>query len=135
MRVYGHLLAAIAAFVGIEAWLFRTGYAESITRTLLGVNWMLVLGGFMVAGWLARGLARDAEAIPALAEAVSEYGSPRDRGHAATALALIGAAATLSGCPRGDQLRLRRVVLRGREVVRDNEVSAPPGTGRHVRVA
>ena len=57
MRVYGHLLAAIAAFVGIEAWLFRTGYAESITRTLLGVNWMLVLGGFMVAGWLARGLA------------------------------------------------------------------------------
>jgi len=57
MKVYGHLVAAIAAFVGLEVWLFSTGYAESITRTLLGVNWMLVLGGFMVAGWLARGLA------------------------------------------------------------------------------
>jgi FtsH-binding integral membrane protein len=57
MRVYGHLLAAIAAFVGLEVWLFRAGYAESIARSLLGVNWMLVLGGFMVAGWLARGLA------------------------------------------------------------------------------
>jgi len=56
-RVYLHLLAAIGLFVLLEVWLFRAGYAESIARALLGVNWMLVLGGFMVAGWLARGLA------------------------------------------------------------------------------
>jgi FtsH-binding integral membrane protein len=55
--VYGHLLAAVAAFVAVEVWFFRSGRAEDIARALLGVNWMLVLGGFMVAGWLARGLA------------------------------------------------------------------------------
>jgi FtsH-binding integral membrane protein len=57
MRVYGHLLGAIALFTLIEVYLFRTGMAESITRALLGVNWLLVLGGFMLAGWLARGMA------------------------------------------------------------------------------
>lgn len=57
VRVYGHLLAAILAFTGLEVYLFKSGMAESIARALIGVNWMLVLGGFMVAGWLARGLA------------------------------------------------------------------------------
>lgn len=57
MRVYGHLLGAIALFTLIEVYLFQSGMAETITRALLGVNWLLVMGGFMVAGWLARGLA------------------------------------------------------------------------------
>lgn len=57
LRVYGHLLGAVAVFVLIETWLFSTGRAMEIAQALLGVNWMLVLGGFMVAGWLARGLA------------------------------------------------------------------------------
>jgi len=57
MRVYGHLLAAIAGFVLLEAWIFQSGLAETLARALLGVNWMLVLGGFMVVGWLARGMA------------------------------------------------------------------------------
>jgi FtsH-binding integral membrane protein len=63
MRVYGHLLAAIAGFVLIETFLFKAGYAQSIAAKLLGVNWLLVLGGFMVAGWLARGLASRAEGL------------------------------------------------------------------------
>lgn len=63
MRVYGHLLAAIAGFVLIETFLFKAGYAQSIAAKLLGVNWMLVLGGFMVSGWLARGLASRAEGL------------------------------------------------------------------------
>jgi uncharacterized protein len=57
MRVYGHLLAAIGAFVALEFWLFQSGMAERLARALLSVNWLLVLGGFMVSGWLARGLA------------------------------------------------------------------------------
>jgi len=57
IRVYGHLMAAIAAFILVETWLFKSGYAESIAIKLMGVNWMFILGGFMVAGWLARGLA------------------------------------------------------------------------------
>ena len=63
MRVYGHLLAAIAGLVLIEVFLFKSGYAQSIAEKLFGVNWMLVLGGFMVAGWLARSLASRAEGL------------------------------------------------------------------------
>jgi len=61
LRVYGHLLAAVAAFVLVEVWFFKSGLALRIAEALLGVNWMLVLGGFMVAGWLARGLAARAQ--------------------------------------------------------------------------
>ena len=60
-RVYGHLLAAIAAFVVMEVWFFQSGLALRITAALQGVNWMLVLGAFMVSGWLARGLAARTE--------------------------------------------------------------------------
>lgn len=60
MRVYGHLMGAVALFILIETWLFKSGNAESIARALMGVNWMLVLGGFMVSGWLARRLASQA---------------------------------------------------------------------------
>ena len=56
-RVYGHLAAAIAAFTLIQIYLFSSGLAETIARTLLGVNWLLVLGGFMLVGWLGRGFA------------------------------------------------------------------------------
>lgn len=56
-RVYGHLLAAIGGFVLLEVILFKSGAAENVARVLTSVNWLLVLGGFMVAGWMARGLA------------------------------------------------------------------------------
>ena len=65
VRVYGHLMAAIAAFIAIEVAFFQSGVAEDIARTLLGVNWLLVLGGFMVTSWLARGLAARAESSAA----------------------------------------------------------------------
>jgi len=54
-RVYAHLLGAILAFVGVEVFFFKTGLALTLSKALLGVNWMLVLGGFMVCGWMARG--------------------------------------------------------------------------------
>jgi hypothetical protein len=57
MRVYGYLMAAIAAFILIEVWLFRSGKAATLAGALIGTNWMLVLGGFMLVGWLARGVA------------------------------------------------------------------------------
>lgn len=63
MRVYSHLLGAIALFTLIEVYFFKSGLAMKIARALLGVNWLLVLGGFMVAGWLARGLAARAGGI------------------------------------------------------------------------
>ena len=52
-RTYMHLFGAIIAFTLIEAYLFTSGLAEVIASTLLGVNWLIVLGGFMVVGWFA----------------------------------------------------------------------------------
>jgi FtsH-binding integral membrane protein len=52
-RTYTHLLFAILGFIGIETFLFSTGLAGTIAQALLGVNWLFVLGGFMVVSWLA----------------------------------------------------------------------------------
>ena len=52
-RTYAHLLGAILAFAGFEVFLFKSGIAEPIARTLLGGSWLLVLGGFMIVSWLA----------------------------------------------------------------------------------
>jgi FtsH-binding integral membrane protein len=57
MRTYGHLLAAVLGFTAIEVWLFSSGLALPIARAMLGVSWMLVLGGFVLASWLFRSLA------------------------------------------------------------------------------
>jgi len=52
-RTYGHLTGAIFLFAAVEVLLFRTGVAQQIVRALTGVSWLIVLGGFMVVGWLA----------------------------------------------------------------------------------
>ena len=52
-RTYMHLFGAIIAFVLIEVWLFSSGLAENIARSMLGVSWLWVLGGFMVVSWIA----------------------------------------------------------------------------------
>jgi FtsH-binding integral membrane protein len=62
-RTYAHLFAAILLFVGIELALFEAGYAQRIAATLAGVNWLFVLGGFMVVAWLARGAAHGARSL------------------------------------------------------------------------
>ncbi|MCA9727574.1 MAG: US12 family protein [Candidatus Eisenbacteria bacterium] len=59
-RTYAHLLAAVGLFVLIEWWLFQTGHALTIARAMLSVNWLLVLGGFAIVAWLARGMAQRA---------------------------------------------------------------------------
>ncbi|MCH2160305.1 MAG: Bax inhibitor-1 family protein [Phycisphaerales bacterium] len=53
MRTYGHLFGAILLFTGIEIALFNTGAAERIAGAMTGINWLFVLGAFMVVGWLA----------------------------------------------------------------------------------
>ncbi len=52
-RTYNHVFGAIMGFVGIEILLFQIGWAEVIARSMLSVNWLLILGAFMVVGWLA----------------------------------------------------------------------------------
>lgn len=52
-RTYGHLTGAVFLFAAVEVLLFRTGVAQQIVRALTGISWLIVLGGFMVVGWLA----------------------------------------------------------------------------------
>jgi FtsH-binding integral membrane protein len=55
-RTYAHLLGAVAAFVGIEVFLFQSGGAELMMRALPAgrMGWLVVLGGFMLIGWIAQ---------------------------------------------------------------------------------
>jgi len=63
-RVYAHVALAIAGFVVIETWLFSSGWAERILSVMAGVSWLLVLGAFMIVGWLASHVAHRVESVP-----------------------------------------------------------------------
>ena len=56
-RVYLRLVAGVAAFVLIEAYLFTSGLAVAITEFVFSTSWLLILGGFMVVSWLANAVA------------------------------------------------------------------------------
>ena len=72
-RTYRHVFGAILLFTGVEIALFTSGLAETIAGALLGVNWLLVLGGFMVVGWLASRTAHRTESLPAQYAALAAF--------------------------------------------------------------
>lgn len=72
-KTYGHLTAAIFVFAGIEVVLFKTGLALPIAQFMLGGPWLLFLGAFVVAGWLARGVAHRSVSMPAQYAALLAY--------------------------------------------------------------
>ncbi len=53
VRTYQHLLGAVLAFVALEVWLFSSGIAEQLAVRMIGINWLWILGGFMIVSWLA----------------------------------------------------------------------------------
>jgi FtsH-binding integral membrane protein len=72
-RTYGHLFAAILAFTGIEIFLFTSGFAEPIARAMLGTSWLVVLGAFMIVGYLASWAAARATSPAAQYGALGAY--------------------------------------------------------------
>lgn len=52
-RTYVHLFGAILAFTAIECGLFMSGLAYPIAEAMLSIPWLVILGAFMVIGWLA----------------------------------------------------------------------------------
>jgi uncharacterized protein len=72
-RTYGHLFAAIAAFTGIEVFLFTTGVAEPMAEVMLSRSWLLVLGGFMIVGYFASWAAARAKSPAAQYAALGAY--------------------------------------------------------------
>jgi FtsH-binding integral membrane protein len=75
VRTYNHLFGALALFTLIEVVLFKTGVADSIALSLLstGRGWLLVMGGFMLVGWLASHTAATARSMPAQYAALAGY--------------------------------------------------------------
>jgi len=63
-RTYGHVAAAILLFAGIESYLFSSGIAIPLAQRMLGVNWLLILGAFMIVGWLATHVAHTVQSKP-----------------------------------------------------------------------
>lgn len=72
-KTYNHLMGAIVAFVGVELFLFGSGWATPIAETMLGGSWLLVLGGFMVVGWVASRIAARAESLSSQYAALVGY--------------------------------------------------------------
>ena len=62
VRVYQHLLGAIAAFAAIEALFINVGISGRIYDFVArggGLTWLLVLGGFMAGQWIVTNAAMD----------------------------------------------------------------------------
>lgn len=72
-RTYNHLFVSICAFTLIEIGLFKSGLAEPMAKAMLGTSWLLVLGGFVVVSWLARGVAHRATSMAAQYAALAGY--------------------------------------------------------------
>ena len=57
-RTYAHLAGAIFAFIGLEFYLINSPIAEMMFNVMsMRFGWLLILGGFMILGRLATGLA------------------------------------------------------------------------------
>lgn len=72
-RTYNHLFSSIVVFTLIEIALFKTGLAEVMANAMLGVSWLLVLGGFVVVSWVARSVAHRAESKAVQYAALAGY--------------------------------------------------------------
>lgn len=64
-KTYAHLGGAVLAFAGLEALLFKSGYADDLTLTMLGSrgSWAIVLVAFLVVGWVADYWARHSKSV------------------------------------------------------------------------
>jgi FtsH-binding integral membrane protein len=63
-RTYGHVAAAILLFAGIETYLFEAGLAMPLAQSMLSMSWLIILGGFMLVGWLATHVAHTVQSRP-----------------------------------------------------------------------
>jgi uncharacterized protein len=62
-RTYTHVVGGILAFILVELGLFESGLAGQIAQFMLGFNWFLILGAFMLVGWLATRTAQTSSSI------------------------------------------------------------------------
>lgn len=68
-KVYLLLCIAVILLVLFEVILFRSGLAQPMSRRMLGVPWLLILGGFVLIGWFARRI------VYRVKSKIAQYGS------------------------------------------------------------
>ncbi len=71
-RCYAHVVGAILAFAAIEVYLFQSGIAAAIAEPMFN-NWLLVLGGFMLASWGASHVAHRVQSKQAQYAALAAF--------------------------------------------------------------
>ncbi len=71
-KCYAHVVAGILAFAAVEAYLFQSGIAARIAAPMIN-NWLLVIGGLMLAGWGASHVAHRLESKQAQYAAFAVY--------------------------------------------------------------
>jgi FtsH-binding integral membrane protein len=66
-RTYLHLAGAIGFFVALSAWFYTAGVGEAVVRWMSTsqYGWLMILGAFMVAGYVGQALARNTRSLPA----------------------------------------------------------------------
>lgn len=52
-KTYLHLLFAVLAFTGLEFFFFSTGIAQGVMEVVAHMSWLVVLGAFIIASWIA----------------------------------------------------------------------------------
>jgi FtsH-binding integral membrane protein len=62
-RTYTHVVGGILGFILVEMGLFESGLAGQVAQFMLGFNWFLILGAFMLVGWLATRTAQTSSSI------------------------------------------------------------------------
>jgi uncharacterized protein len=62
-RTYTHVVGGILGFILVELALFESGAAETVARFMFGFPWLLIIGAFMLVGWLATRTAQTSTSI------------------------------------------------------------------------
>ena len=76
MKTYIHLFGAMLFFTVVEIFFFQNGMAESMFNFVAGggqMRWLLILGAFMLVGWLASRTAMQTESLPGQYGALAIY--------------------------------------------------------------
>lgn len=74
-RTYAHLAGAIAAFVGLEVVLLKSALPTIMMKFIMAnrYGWLMILGAFILAGWLARSLASNVRSVTAQYAGLAGY--------------------------------------------------------------
>lgn len=72
-KTFNHLGGAILAFTAIEVALFKSGIADVLFKFMMAIPWLIIMGAFMLFGWLASRAAHTVTSLTAQYAALGVY--------------------------------------------------------------